>query len=94
MPDRLDELLERFKEAKEQRADRDLEGLLYFGEILKLAKNRGLLPSMSSDDRGRLKDTRNRVAHHDRLLIEKHKDVRKLEKVRDLCKGLIRQNQT
>jgi len=94
VPDRLDEVLERFKEAKEQRADRDLEGLLYFGEILKLAKNRGLLPSMSSDDRGRLKDTRNRVAHHDRLLIEKHKDVRKLAKVRDLCKGLIRQNQT
>ncbi len=58
---------------------------MYFGEILKLAKNLGLLPRVSSDDRGRLNDVHSRVAHHDRLLIEKHKDVRKLAKVRDLC---------
>ena len=63
--------------------------LLFFGEILKLAKNRGLLPQVSSDDRGRLNDIRNRVAHHDRLLIEKHKDVRKLAKIRDLCRELM-----
>lgn len=87
--DRLEQVLKRFKEAREQRADRDLEGLLFFGEILKLAKNRGMLPQISSNDRGRLNDTRNRVAHHDRLLIEKHKDVRKLAKVRDLCRELM-----
>jgi hypothetical protein len=89
VPERLEQVLERFEEAKEQRADRDLEGLLFFGEILKLAKNRGLLPQVSSDDRGRLNDIRNRVAHHDRLLIEKHKDVRKLAKIRDLCRELM-----
>jgi hypothetical protein len=89
VPERLEQVLERFEEAKEQRADRDLEGLLFFGEILKLARNRGLLPQVSSDDRGRLNDIRNRVAHHDRLLIEKHKDVRKLAKIRDLCRELM-----
>jgi hypothetical protein len=89
VPERLKQVLERFEEAKVQRADRDLEGLLFFGEILKLAKNRGLIPQISSDDRGRLNDTRNRVAHHDRLLVEKHKDVRKLAKIRDLCRELM-----
>jgi hypothetical protein len=89
VPERLKQVLERFEDAKEQRADRDLEGLLYFGEILKLAKNRGLIPQISSDDRGLLNDTRNRVAHHDRLLVEKHKDVRKLAKIRDLCRELM-----
>jgi hypothetical protein len=89
VPERFEEVLERFEEAKEQRTDRDLGGLLFFGEILKLAKNRDLLPRISSDDRGRLNDVRNRVAHHDRLLIEKHKDVRKLAKVRDLCRELM-----
>jgi hypothetical protein len=88
-PERFERVLERLEEAKEHRADRDLEGLLYFGEILKLAKYRGLLPQVSSDDRGRLNDTRNRVAHHDRLLVEKHKDVRKLAKIRDLCRELM-----
>jgi hypothetical protein len=88
-PERFDQVFRRFEEAREENVDRDLEGLLFFGEILKLAKNRGLLPSVSSDDRGRLNDVRNRVAHHDRLLIEKHKDMRKLVKVRDLCRRLI-----
>jgi hypothetical protein len=90
VPERFEQVMERFEEAKEQRADRDLEGLLFFGEILKLAKNRDLLPQITRDDRGRLNDTRNRVVHHDRLLIEKHKDVRKLAKVRDLCRDLMR----
>lgn len=94
VPERFEQVLKRFEEAKEQKADRDLEGLLYFGEILKLAKNRGLRLQISSDDRGRLNDTRNRVAHHDRLLIEKHKDVRKLARIRDLCRKLISSDRT
>ena len=89
VPERFERVLERLEEAKEHRVDRDLEGLLHFSDILKLANNRGLLPQISSDDRGRLIDTRNRVAHHDRLLVEKHKDVRKLAKIRDLCRELM-----
>lgn len=45
---------------------------------------------ISSQNRYDLKDIRNRVAHHDRLLVEKHKDVRKLATVGDLCRRLLR----
>ncbi len=87
--ERFDEVVERLQEARERNVDKGWAGLLYFGEILELARNRGLI-DIPADDRHLLEDTRNRVAHHNRLLVEKHEDVGELARIRNLCGKLMR----
>ncbi len=86
-PDRFDEVKQRREKARKKNVDRGWEGLLYFREILELARNRGLI-EVPTEDRKLLNNTRNRVAHHNRLLVERHEDVRKLAKVWTLCREL------
>lgn len=88
-PDRFHEVVQRLKEAREQNVNRGWEGLLYFSEILELARNHDLV-DVSADERRRLNEARNRVAHHNRLLVEKHEDVRELARIRNLCRELMR----
>lgn len=88
-PERFDEVVRRRKEARERNVDRGWGGLLYFGEILELARFRGLT-CILVDDLYRLIEARNRVAHHDRLLVEKHEDVGELARIRDLCREIMR----
>ncbi|MDP9474174.1 MAG: hypothetical protein M3R38_00460 [Actinomycetota bacterium] len=90
-PDRFHEVVRRRKEAREGNVDRGWEGLLYFREILELARNHGLIETPATDQE-LLNDTRNRVAHHNRLLVERHEDVRELARIRNLCQELMRAN--
>ncbi len=87
-PGRFDVVRQHREKARQKNVDRGWEGLLYFREILELARNRGLVEA-TTEDRELLNDTRNRVAHHNRLLIEEHKDIRKLARVRNLCRELM-----
>ncbi len=89
--ERLAEVIENYEDAKQQRVDRGWEGLLYFREIIQLARKRGLV-NVSAKDKDNLGETRNTIAHHDRLLIKKHKDVEKLADLKELCIKIIREN--
>ena len=89
MPERFDEVVECLQKARERNVDRGWAGLLYFGEILELASNSRLI-DLSPNERNRLNDCRNGVTHHDRLLVEKHEDVRELASIRNLCEKLMR----
>ncbi len=87
--ERFDEIEQERRSAEEERADLGgWEGLLYLPEIFKLANYRELVRT-SNKQRSDLITIRNRVAHNDRLLVEKHKDVDKLRRVRNLCASLI-----
>lgn len=86
--DRFDAVKRRRERARQKNVDRGWEGLLYLREILELARNRGLTETRT-EDRELLNDTRNRVAHHNRLLVEEHEDVRKLAKMRKCCNELL-----
>ena len=88
-PERFDEVLGRLDETKERNVNIGWEGLLYFGEILELARNFDLL-GISADDRNQLNHWRNRVAHHNRLLVERHEDVRELASIKNLCEKVMR----
>ena len=88
-PKRFDEVVVRLQKARELNVDRGWTGLLYFGEILELARNRDLI-DIPAADRHLLNKTRNRVAHHNRLLVEKHDDVGELAKTRNRCRKLMR----
>lgn len=88
-PARFDQVVRRLKEARERNVDREWGGLLHFGEILELARFRDLI-WISADDRCQLTKARNRVAHHDQLLVERHEDVRELARIRNLCRELMR----
>jgi hypothetical protein len=88
-PERFDEVRCRLRRAKERDVNIGWEGLLYFGEILELASNFGLI-GMSADNRNRLHSWRNRIAHHNRLLVENHDDVRELASIRNLCEKVMR----
>ncbi len=83
--ERFERIQQELEHARRERVDRGWEGLLYFNDILNLSKQYGLA-RMSSKDCSQLTTTRNKVAHNDgRLLVEKHKDVSKLARVRELC---------
>ncbi len=86
---RFDEVVQRLKEAREGNVNRGWEGLLHFDKILELARFRDLI-WISADDRCQLSKARNRVAHHDQLLVERHEDVRELARIRNLCRELMR----
>ncbi len=86
--ERFDEVRRLRQQAKKSNVDRGWEGLLYFREIMKLARHRGLV-DISAGDQKLLNDTRNRIAHHNRLLVERHEDVRKLARNRNLCNELL-----
>lgn len=90
-PNRFDEVKLRREKARKKNVDRGWEGLLYFGEILELASNRGLI-SISVDERHLLHNCRNRIAHHNGLLVEKHEDASKLARIRNLCREIMRES--
>ncbi len=87
-PDRFTEMQQRREQARKKNVDRGWEGLLYFREILELAWYQGLIDTPTADQE-LLNNTRNRVAHHNRLLVEEHEDVRKLARIRNMCGELM-----
>lgn len=87
--ERFERVQQELEQAKRERVDRGWEGLLYFSDILNLARHFGLA-RLPSKDRSRLINIRNKVAHNDgRLLVEKQKDVRNLARVRELYSELL-----
>lgn len=86
--ERLDAIKRKRREVYEGRADRGWDGLLYFSEVLRLAKKSELI-DLKPEEYDLLPKIRNKVAHSDRPLVEKHRDVKELKKARQLCEDLL-----
>jgi len=83
-PNRVMKINDNKNRMKKRDVDLGWSGLFSFDEIIRLAVfyNRA---NISEKDRQILANFRNRVAHTDKFLIAKHKDMRKLTRVKELC---------
>lgn len=86
--DREKELRSKVARASAQRANRSLLDYIYFDELLRLCEHYDLI-QIKGESRQDLSEFRNRVAHSSRPLVEEHKDVRRLVRVRDEARRLL-----
>ncbi len=74
--------------ARKRDVDAGWDGLLSFDEIIRFCVHYSLL-DLEHEDRELLSSIRNRIAHSDKLLVNEHRDTRKLVRVRELCEKLL-----
>jgi len=75
--------LRRMKRLQESNSDLDWTTSLYFKEVLQLAREQGI-HSINDDQIRLMNDSRNRICHAPRLLIEKHSDVKQIAQAKKL----------
>lgn len=86
---RIDKIKKDRKKTLEKDIDRGWNGILYIGEILKLAQQEQRIP-IENESIENIRQIRNRVTHNDdSLLVQNLEDVKLASKVRDECRRLL-----
>ncbi len=87
-PERMKELRARMSRMRRERAELDWLSLLSFGEVVLLARTRGLV-SLKRGEQSALIDVRNRVCHAARVMVGRHEDVAQLAWTRETCSSIL-----
>ena len=88
-PQRVEAIREKMRYMSEKRANLGWVIKLYFPEILKFAVNLGVV-KLKQQQIDLLSNVRNRICHADKMLVEEHKDVRRLADTKRICLSVLK----
>lgn len=87
-PKRTEQIKERMRRQRENRAELGWVNLLSFDEILRCGKFLEKI-EIKQTQINEISKTRNSVCHADRALVEKYEDVKRLSEVKAMCISLL-----
>lgn len=82
--------IKKYRSNKKGNVDIGWTGVFTFPYVLRLARFYGQI-DLPDDEIRLLKETRNKVAHSDRVILSSYNDVRKVTRAYEICQSLIAQ---